>query len=555
MLWVPGFIKNMNKNNLVVALFYFFWCTFFIWFWLHAIYYDEVGNLTSATPMIWADWAMHTSQVHSFYYRGLIESLNQNHIYAYSPLTYPFLTNLVTAILMKLGLGLIAAYIIPSIFFSCMLLVALYRLGKVLFNDPKTAVLGSSLFLTGGGLGFVYFIQDFIKNPDILFFISPPREYTRLIPEGIHWYSTLIATFIPQRAMLMGMPIAILLLSFILQYYKEGFSKITPQKLFILGLGTGALAWIHTHSFIALVLICFVMFLLNVRQLIPWVYIGMGISIPFLPFIIRLKSANLDNFLQWYPGWLVHNPDIRISWFKFWILNWGIFLPCFLLALYGINKTKNALAKKTAFSFIFLFIISNLYIFQPSDWDNVKLLMWVYCGFSFYIAWWLIHTFKYNLLKKVFFAILVFILSFSGFLDLLYLLNFDKHTHVMMPQSEIKLAKQLITISQPRDLILTSDYHLHWVPVMTGRPILMGYRGWLWSYGVDYGQREREIKEMYEGSDDAQDLLKKYQISYVVIGPDEKRQYKANIEYFSSRFPLVLRDSDTLVFDTRSVMP
>jgi len=544
----------MNKNKLSIIIFFTLWSIFFIWFWINSIYFDNEGNLTSATPMIWADWAMHSSQVHSFYYRGLRESLNNNHIYAYSPLTYPFITNLLSAILMKLGLGIIPALILPSIFFSILLLISLYRFGKVLFNDSKIAILGSSIFLTGGGLGFIYFIQDFIAKPNISLFINPPREYTRLIPQNIHWYSTLIATFIPQRAMLMGMPLAILLLTFILKKYKNNFSNITNLGLFIYGVFCGSLVWIHTHSFIALFFICLVLFTFRIKNFSRWLFIGLGSFIPCIPFLIRLKNANLDSFLQWYPGWLAHNPEIEVSWLTFWILNWGLFIPIFIIALLALYKTKNTLAKRIAISFILLFFISNLFIFQPSDWDNVKLLMWVYCGFSFYIAWWLIIKIKAKFYNKYIMGVLLLVLSFSGILDLFYLLNFQKHTHVMITNQEISLAKSLIEKTDPNSIILTSDDHLHWVPVMTGRPILMGYRGWLWSYGIDYSQRERDIDDIYLGRDNAKSLLAKYQIKYVVIGPDEKEKYPVDVEFFKNNYPLLLSNKDTLVFDTRFVM-
>ncbi len=40
----------------------------------------------------------------------------------------------------------------------------------------------------------------------------------------------------------------------------------------------------------------------------------------------------------------------------------------------------------------------------------------------------------------------------------------------------------------------------------------MGYRGWLWTYGINYGPREKDISSMYSGGKNSKDLLKKYNI-------------------------------------------
>jgi hypothetical protein len=51
----------------------------------------------------------------------------------------------------------------------------------------------------------------------------------------------------------------------------------------------------------------------------------------------------------------------------------------------------------------------------------------------------------------------------------------------------------------------------------------MGYYGWLWSYGVDFGSRYADVQTMYRGctttpaSCAIPALLRKYDISYVEI--------------------------------------
>ena len=60
------------------------------------------------------------------------------------------------------------------------------------------------------------------------------------------------------------------------------------------------------------------------------------------------------------------------------------------------------------------------------------------------------------------------------------------------------------------------------------------------------------MKRMYLGGDGTKDLLKKYNISYVVIGPAEIYDLSANEKYFSENFSLAFRNNNYRIYDTRS---
>lgn len=66
----------------------------------------------------------------------------------------------------------------------------------------------------------------------------------------------------------------------------------------------------------------------------------------------------------------------------------------------------------------------------------------------------------------------------------------------------------------------------------------MGYPGHIWTHGLDFVQREGEIKRFYAGAADADQLPAKYGISYAVVGPLERNITNVNDQFFS-RFPQV----------------
>jgi len=75
---------------------------------------------------------------------------------------------------------------------------------------------------------------------------------------------------------------------------------------------------------------------------------------------------------------------------------------------------------------------------------------------------------------------------------------------------------------------------VHNTPVfLTGRRSLMGYPGHIWTHGLEFVQREGEIKRIYLGSPDAPQLLKSYGVDYAVIGPLERVVTPPNEQFFS----------------------
>jgi len=76
----------------------------------------------------------------------------------------------------------------------------------------------------------------------------------------------------------------------------------------------------------------------------------------------------------------------------------------------------------------------------------------------------------------------------------------------------------------------------------------MGYRGWLWTYGINYSQREREVGIMFQGDKNAKELFKKYNVSYVVITPSAKRDFKANEKIFDINYLKIYQSQNIKIY-------
>jgi len=82
---------------------------------------------------------------------------------------------------------------------------------------------------------------------------------------------------------------------------------------------------------------------------------------------------------------------------------------------------------------------------------------------------------------------------------------------------------------------------------LTGRRSLLGYPGWMWSRGLSYADRERDIALMYGGGPDALRLMRARGVEYVEVTPIERGMLEVNDPFFSG-FPLVAEVGDYRLF-------
>jgi hypothetical protein len=235
--------------------------------------------------------------------------------------------------------------------------------------------------------------------------------------------------------------------------------------------------------------------------------------------------------IEWLPGW--YASLYKINWLWFFFLNWGL-LP--LLTFLGLF-----LEKKLAFRllpFFLLFILGNLFNFQPWLWDNTKIFSWSNIAFALFAGILLAKIFqrKGTLFKLL--AVLLFLISISsGALDAWRVQRVEAHRYLIFTQEDIKLAEWLRKNTPKEAVFLTSDRINHFVPSLTGRQVVLGNRIVLLSYGYNTEAVYRDVVNIYKGID-FENLVRKYKINFIVVGPFEKEDLEVNEEFLRSRCQL-----------------
>lgn len=571
------FMRNfISKTKPVTLLYFSFWIIYFTVFWLHAFSTDAAGNIKAGLLGLWADWAMHFTLGSTMAYRDLAPTISP--LVLGEPFSYPFATAWISALLIKLGVPFIAAFVVPSWLSSLFFIFALYYFYNTVLPSKGVAVLAACLFFLNGGLGFIVFIQDLFSAAEPLTTIlNPPKDYTNLPEQGIKWISVVSSMIIPQRALTLGFPLTLLALSWIFRNINGQTASLTPlvkrQRLSLLGASIllGLMPIIHTHSFLAafMIIACWCSFdLYKYRhvgfsvRLKTWLAVALITSLLALPLIVLfIFNSATQGFIQWNPGW--YAPEYQQNWFWFWLNNWSVtpFLAIigFLGWLWSDFKKRQCSLSVQAFTpFWLIFLLSNLWQFQPWLWDNTKLFIWASIGLSgmaasFLSRLWESHRFTVTnrplnsiIIRKVSVIVLLIAATFSGALDCYRTTRISLHNYVMYTAEELELARWVKIHTTASSLWLTSDKHNHWLFNLTGRQAVMTYPGWLWTHGYEYSVQAKDIETIYRSAD--RSLIEQYGIDYIVLGPETQRKWSTDPNRFKVRFELTKKTANYFIF-------
>ena len=186
--------------------------------------------------------------------------------------------------------------------------------------------------------------------------------------------------------------------------------------------------------------------------------------------------------------------------------------------------------------FAFLFLLSNVAKLAPWEWDNIKVLIYWFVGSIPFVALLISWLWRKNSgFWKAAAAICFFVLIASGALDVWRTVSAQINNKVF-DKDAVEVAEQIKRRTDPKSMFLNTPTYNSPI-VLTGRRSLMRYPGHLSSHGINYAERESDVKRMYQGGDAAVKLMEKYGIDYVLVSPDDRSAGGANEQFFA-RYPV-----------------
>ena len=454
-------------------------------------------------------------------------------------LRYYFMSDFFTALLMKSGMSLWGAFTFQGIVLSVVLVAILCLFTYRLTGNKFAASVSPFLFFFNGGLGFIQFFRDlFFHEENHTNIFAHFRDYTNIGDLGYRWINTTTSLLVPQRPFLFGFPMSIMVLTLLWRGIKE------PKKGYFLmaGVIAGTLPYFHTPCYLSLGIISGVLLLLFPSIKWLWFFIPAGCLALPQAYYLMPKGESAGHFFSIHLGWMANENNV----FLFYLKNTGLFIPILLGTLFFARRLSFS-QKKFAIPFIVMFLVANLIQFTPWDWDNVKILIFFYIGSIPFVAYGL--ALLWNNTYKIIPILLGLSLVFSGITSVV---STTMHYYPENNKEEIDLAETIKKITGPHDVFLTAPIHNHLV-FLAGRTVLHGYPGHLWSWGIDSNSRMEDVKKMYRGGEyeSIKKLLDKYGVKYVVIGPPEKRELNANLEFYLRNFPILVTSENYYIFTVR----
>jgi hypothetical protein len=502
----PGRYRNMI-TWLLATIFAIFAFRSFIW-----LLYVDGNDLKIQSPVNLGDLGLHLTHI-KFFANG-VRLWPSNPIYVGSGhLRYPAGIDLLNALLLKIDIDLIPGLVWVGLVASLATFYAFYRWGGAF------AVAG---FLFNGGIAGFQFLKTFQFN-----------DYQDV--NNVAWKCIPLTMFVTQRGLLYAIPAGLVLL----WHWREKFYRAADQDNprgplpFWVELSLYAsMPLFHIHTFMALSILLACFFIAGDAQV-------RGHTLRLVLFAIipatLLVGLITDGFhaksvieFQW--GWVQREGEFKMPFFRFWFFNFGILVPLVLTLVgtlgYRVWQEGFRWGRKQPEEIAFVFGAATIFLFAffvktaPWGWDNLKIMIWSY----FIVLPFLWRDLITQWEKPIRWAV-CFALFASGFISLFGGLAAGKGGFGFASRGEVD-AVSAATGPLPIEARFAAWPTYNHPLLLSGRKVVMGYPGHLWTQGFDkYGETNEQLTKLMQGAPTWRDLARDLQVRYIFWGHEEKANY------------------------------
>ncbi|HEX5890110.1 MAG TPA: hypothetical protein VFY61_15480 [Pyrinomonadaceae bacterium] len=522
-----------------------------------AVIEDNTG-LSTGLLNNFGDLPFHISVITSFAYGNNFPP--EDPTYAGVRFTYPFISDFVSSMFLRCGADLRQSMFVENYLLAISFIGLVHRWALEMLRDKLAAAITPLIVILSGGLGWVLLFDQARADDGGLWgaLMNLAPSFT-VIPETTwRWGNAVSALLVPQRGFLMGLPLAVLAFT---QWWlateketpkppertkKKGQVAKEPEpvrfpisqrRMIAAGVAAGLLPLVHAHSFVVVMgmAACLALLFVRWRDWITFFVVASAIAVPQLAWSTWHSAVNAGTFFAFELGWDRGQDNPIWFWFK----NTGFFIPLILAAV--LFKSDGFLVRRRLLlfylPFTLCFIIPNFVKMAPWIWDNIKVLYYWWLASAPLVALLLSKLWQQGPIRKVVAVILFVVVTLAGALDVASIALRSPKFEIFSSDG-LAFAKFVMEKTPPRALVMHAPVHN--TPIfLTGRRSLMGYPGHIWTHGLQFVQREGEIRRIYLGSPDAAQLLKFYNVDYAVVGPQERMVIQAINERFFSQFEKV----------------
>ena len=465
-----------------------------------------------------------------------------NPIYSGVPLHYPAGIDIFNALLKLAGCDDFRALIWVALAGSALTCYALLRWGGWF------AVMG---FLCNGGLaGWKFFHHYGWRIEDY--------------QEALGWKSIPLSMFVTQRGLLYAIPAGLLLLAVWRAQWFRGPDEPEPAVRMPVWVqaalyGTMPLFHLHTFMFLSALLGWWIVLGTEVSprlrhealDLVLWAVLPATVCVSLVTGLFQ-RGQSAAGVVHLLAGWMQGHE----GFFRFWFTNFGI-LPVLAVALlaWTVVRYRDSAAARNAFGFVFpslsVFGIACVVMFAPWEWDNMKIMIWAYMG---------ILPFLHEMLLAIpgtagapVRAVCYVMLFFSGLVSLAGGLDGTHTGYEIAKRSEldpVNFAVRYLPADSTFAGLPTYNHPL----LLCGCKMVEGYAGHLFSHGIAYEARDKELQAMMKGAANWRAIAEELRVRYLYWGPREEEAYPGSSKPWKD-LPVVAAGEWGVIYDLGSIGP
>ncbi len=586
----------------------FLWVVLLVWvFFCYLVWHSfrwENGAVYSS-QVTYGDMSMHLSFITSL--------ANQKDFppdYSLLPgtrLSYPFLSDSISSSLYQLGAPLWFAYALPMWVAGAQVLFGLYAFFSGMTQGKGRAALAWMFFVFNGGFGFLYFLGGGADNFTRIFtaFYETP---TNLVGENIRWVNVIVDMMLPQRATLFGWA---MLFPGLYLLYRGVFQK-EKRDFLLAGLMAGAMPMVHTHSFLAMGLVCGVWMIYSLCRGMFWetvaAKVGKALLVLGLISFCVVKEAfrgkeDATGFLVValivlviclaLVGFLV-GETVRRRGARRVLSPWGVLLlaACipalpqlfywtfqqagtgnFVRSHFGwvigddsylVFYLKNLglvailalggllLAKSREFSkyapALAIWLLGELVEFQPNDYDNNKLFYPAFAFLCCAAAQCAWRGLELLKNKRARAGAVAGVLAVTSVSAVLTMGREVVASYELFGSGALSLSQWVEEFTDPQAVILTDTRHNNEIASLAGRNVVCGSPSYLFYHGLPYWENQKAAQTIYEHPEGAQPLVKKLGVEYILVSDFERSSYQVDEAALDALYSRVYDDGSRVLY-------
>lgn len=519
-------------------------------------------------------------------------------------LSYPFLSDSISASLYLLGVSLKWAYFLPMALAGAQVFFGFYCFAARLLEGAKKAALAWVLFFFNGGIGFVYFFTGEKSLSDLLngFYQTP----TNLVEKNIRWVNVIVDMMLPQRATLFGWAV---LFSLLYLLYRAAFEE--QRRYFaVAGVLAGLLPMIHTHSFLAAALVCGAWLMCSLLResgcervalfavkltVAAWVifmtmlcgrsaaadsdaylWAACGIAAVFIALLVCLAVKNhrwrelfatwgvmfavacalaLPQLFYWTFRQVGENDMLRghLCWvitdgadgyLEFYFKNIGV---AAVLALGGL-LTANGKSLAKFSPAVAIWILAELVEFQPNNYDNNKLLYAAYAFLCCAAAEFLCGQVKRLKSRGMRELTVTAVMTVCVTSSVMTMAREVAAKYELFGTGAIALCEFVEENTAADSVILTDTRHNNEIAALSGRNIVCGSSSYLYFHGLPYYKYEQAAREIYEYPNESENWIAELGVDYILVSDFERSSYQVDENAIAARYPKIYDDGVRVLY-------